>query len=107
MLPDDQVHPDTHVLTMVNNVIAVVNYMIAARPSPLNFVIADNALPGCGGWSFGRRMLLGRDGGKGGGHVSLLEALAWRGWFDFHVSRCWRSRFGAVHFAWRLIADPV
>ena len=41
MLPDDQVHPDTHVLTMVNNVIEVVNYVIAARPSPLNSVIAD------------------------------------------------------------------
>lgn len=26
---------------MVNNVIAVVNYVIAAAPSPLNFVIAD------------------------------------------------------------------
>ena len=41
MLPDDQVHPDTHVLTMVNNVIGVVNYVIAARPSMPNFVIAD------------------------------------------------------------------
>ena len=41
MLPDDQVHPDTHVLTVVNNVIGVVNYVIAARPSLLNFVIAD------------------------------------------------------------------
>jgi hypothetical protein len=41
LLPDDQVHPDTHVLTMVNNVIGVVNYVIAARPSPLNFMIAD------------------------------------------------------------------
>jgi hypothetical protein len=39
---DDQVHPDTHVLTMVNNVIEVVNYVIAARPSLLNFMIADN-----------------------------------------------------------------
>jgi hypothetical protein len=27
---------------MVNNVIAVVNYVIAARPSPLNYVIADS-----------------------------------------------------------------
>ncbi len=43
MLPDDQVHPDTHVLTKVNNVIEVVNYVIAARPSPLNSVIADTA----------------------------------------------------------------
>jgi hypothetical protein len=34
--------PDTHALTMVNNVIAVVNYVIAARPSLLNFVIADS-----------------------------------------------------------------
>ena len=42
MLPDDQVHPDTHVLTMVNNVIGVVNYVIAAGSSLLNFVIADN-----------------------------------------------------------------
>ena len=41
MLPDDQVHPDTHVLTMVNNVIGMVNYVIAARPSLRNFVIAD------------------------------------------------------------------
>ena len=41
MLPDDQVHPDTHALTMVNNVIGVVNYVIAARPSLLNFMIAD------------------------------------------------------------------
>jgi len=41
LLPDDQVHPDTHVLTMVNNVIGVVNYVIAARPSLRNFVIAD------------------------------------------------------------------
>jgi hypothetical protein len=39
---DDQVHPDTHVLTMVNNVIEVVNYVIAARPSLLNFMIADS-----------------------------------------------------------------
>lgn len=45
MLPDDQVHPDTHVLTMVNNVIGVVNYVIAARPSLLNFVIADSDIP--------------------------------------------------------------
>jgi hypothetical protein len=41
LLPDDQVHPDTHALTMVNNVIEVVNYMIAARPSLLNYVTAD------------------------------------------------------------------
>ena len=41
MLPDDQVHPDTHALTMVNNVIGVVNYVIAARPSLRNFMIAD------------------------------------------------------------------
>ena len=31
---------------MVNNVIGVVNYVIAARPSLLNFVIAD-IFPGC------------------------------------------------------------
>ena len=43
MLPDDQVHPDTHVLTMASNVIGVVNYVIAARPSLLNFVIADTS----------------------------------------------------------------
>ena len=48
MLPDDQVHPDTHVLTMVNNVIGVVNYVIAARPSLLNFVIADRRVPADG-----------------------------------------------------------
>ena len=30
--PDHQVHPDTHVPTMVNNVIGAVNYVIAARP---------------------------------------------------------------------------
>jgi hypothetical protein len=41
LTPDDQVHPDTHALTMVNNVIGVVNYVIAARPSLLNFMIAD------------------------------------------------------------------
>ena len=29
---------------MVNNVIEVVNYVIAARPSLLNFVIADNCV---------------------------------------------------------------
>jgi len=28
-------------MTMVNNVIKVVNYVIAARPSLLNFMIAD------------------------------------------------------------------
>jgi energy-converting hydrogenase Eha subunit B len=30
---------------MVNNVIGVVNYVIAARPSLLNFVIADSHCP--------------------------------------------------------------
>ncbi|MGA8458631.1 MAG: hypothetical protein WB800_24750, partial [Streptosporangiaceae bacterium] len=30
---------------MVNNVIGVVNYVIAARPSLLNFVIADTTPP--------------------------------------------------------------
>lgn len=38
---DDQAQLDTHVMTAVNNVIGVVSYVIAARPSPLNFVIAD------------------------------------------------------------------
>jgi putative DNA methylase len=33
--------PVTHALTMVNNVIGVVNYVIAANPSLLNFMIAD------------------------------------------------------------------
>jgi hypothetical protein len=33
--------PDTHAMTMVNNVIEVLNYVIAARPLPLNSVIAD------------------------------------------------------------------
>jgi len=28
-------------MTMVNNVIGVINYVIAARPSLLNFMIAD------------------------------------------------------------------
>jgi energy-converting hydrogenase Eha subunit B len=32
-------------MTMVNNVIEVVNYVIAARPSLLNFVIVDNQAP--------------------------------------------------------------
>jgi len=31
-------------MTMVNNVIGVVNYVIAARPSLLNFMIADNCV---------------------------------------------------------------
>ena len=34
--------PDTHAMTMVNNVIEVLNYVIAAHPLLLNFVIADN-----------------------------------------------------------------
>ncbi len=34
--------PDTHAMTMVNNVIEVLNYVIAARPLPLNSVIADS-----------------------------------------------------------------
>jgi hypothetical protein len=33
-------------MTMVNNVIAVVNYVIAARPSLLNFMIADTIASG-------------------------------------------------------------
>jgi hypothetical protein len=37
----DRVHPDTYVLTMVSNVIGMVNYVIAARPSLRNLVIAD------------------------------------------------------------------
>ena len=36
--------PDTHAMTMVNNVIKVLNYVIAARPLPLNSVIADTGL---------------------------------------------------------------
>ena len=40
--PDDQVHPDTHAMTMVNNVIEVINYVIAAPPSLRNFMIADS-----------------------------------------------------------------
>jgi hypothetical protein len=31
-------------MTMVNNVIEVLNYVIAARPLPLNSVIADSLL---------------------------------------------------------------
>jgi hypothetical protein len=38
--------PDTHVLTMVNNVIEVLNYVIAAHPPPLNYVIADSRCAG-------------------------------------------------------------
>ena len=34
--------PDTHAMTMVNNVIEVLNYVIAARPLPLNSMIADH-----------------------------------------------------------------
>ena len=37
--------PDTHGMTMVNNVIEVLNYVIAARPLPLNSVIADTWRP--------------------------------------------------------------
>ena len=33
--------PDTHAMTMVNNVIEVLNNVIAACPLPLNSVIAD------------------------------------------------------------------
>jgi len=33
-------------MTMVNNVIGVVNYVIAARPSLLNFMIADSQRAG-------------------------------------------------------------
>ena len=33
--------PDTHAMTMVNNVTEMLNYVIAARPLPLNSVIAD------------------------------------------------------------------
>jgi len=33
-------------MTMVNNVIGVVNYVIAARPSLLNFMIADTVKGG-------------------------------------------------------------
>jgi hypothetical protein len=32
-------------MTMVNNVIEVVNYVIAARPSLRNFMIADRRIP--------------------------------------------------------------
>jgi hypothetical protein len=32
-------------MTMVNNVIGVINYVIAARPSLLNFMIADTPGP--------------------------------------------------------------
>jgi hypothetical protein len=35
--------PDTHAMTMVNNVIEVLNYVIAAHPLLLNFVIADRS----------------------------------------------------------------
>jgi len=39
--PTARSSPDTHAVTMVNNVIAVLNSVIAARPSLLNYVIAD------------------------------------------------------------------
>jgi hypothetical protein len=39
--------PDTHAMTMVNNVIEVLNYVIAARPQPLNSVIADSWMLSC------------------------------------------------------------
>jgi hypothetical protein len=39
---------------MVNNVIGVVNYVIAARPSLLNFVIADSMPTGPLAWPAGR-----------------------------------------------------
>jgi hypothetical protein len=42
--------PDTHVLTMVNNVIEVLNYVIAAHPPPLNYVIADMIFSGKTGY---------------------------------------------------------
>ena len=45
LTPDDQVQPDMHALTMVNNVIGVVNYVIAACSSLLNFMIADIIQP--------------------------------------------------------------
>ena len=35
--------PDTHAMSMVNNVIEVLNYVIAAHPLPLNSVIADKS----------------------------------------------------------------
>jgi hypothetical protein len=43
--PTTRSTPDTHALTMVNNVIEVINYVIAARPSLLNFMIADTHFP--------------------------------------------------------------
>ena len=44
--------PDTHAMTMINNVIEVLNYVIAARPLPLNSVIADTALQRASGGPF-------------------------------------------------------
>ena len=57
MLPDDQVQPDTHVLTKVNNVIGLLNYVIAAGPSLLNFMIADTLSPQNFATSLARREL--------------------------------------------------
>ena len=42
---------------MVNNVIGVVNYVIAARPSLLNFVIADTPMTPAAQDSFHPRLL--------------------------------------------------
>jgi hypothetical protein len=38
---DGQFHSDTSALILVNNVIGAVNYVTAARPPLLNFMIAD------------------------------------------------------------------
>ena len=73
MLPDDQVHPDTHVLTMASNVIGVVNYVIAARPSLLNFVIADTGKSLEGQHGCGSRI-----GGQAAPGVSGCQSATWR-----------------------------
>ena len=90
MLPDDQVHPDTHVLTMVNNVIEVVNYVIAARPSLLNSVIADTGIVPPRHTGPGRRQRL-----------ILQPAERWRAELTLyssreHTRRGWSSKYSAI-----------
>ena len=58
---------------MVNNVIGMVNYVIAARPSLLNFVIADNR--GVERWCFiPRASARGGTAGHGGAWSWLATA---------------------------------
>ena len=72
--PPNQVHPDTHALTIINNVIEVVNYMIAAAPSLLNFMIADTTA-GCSHHSYAGSACCtdsGQTPGKASGHQTKI-----------------------------------